>query len=71
MTNTLRIHQSEQKRIAHDLHQNIHRFLGEVKGHVAIIEEEIQQLEAIDLNKQMELLIEEAYQKVLQLKLGG
>jgi len=64
------IHSSEQKRIAHDLHHNIHGFLDEVKGHVASIEEEVKQLEAIDLKVQMEALIEQAYQQILQLKLS-
>ena len=63
------IHPSEQKRIAHDLHHNIHRFLDEVKGHVAIIEEEVKQLEAIELNQQMDKLIDHAYQKIIQSKL--
>lgn len=71
MTNTLEIHKSERNRIAHDLHHNIHRFLDEVKGHVAQIEEEIKQLEARDLTLEMNALIEEAYQKVLRLKLGN
>ena len=64
------ISSSERERIAHNLHHNIHGFLDEVKGHVAKIEEEVKQLEAIDLGAQIDALIDEAYQKILQLKLG-
>ncbi len=64
------IHPSEQKRIAHDLHHNIHRFMDEVKGHIAVIEEEVKQIEAIDISRQIEIMTEEAYQKILKLKLS-
>lgn len=70
MASSLDIHPSEHKRIAHDLHHNIHKFLDEVKGHAANIEEEIKQLESIDLSTQMDKLIDHAYQEILKLKLG-
>lgn len=66
-----KIHAIEYDRISHDLHQNIHGFLDEVKCHMATIEEEIRLLETYDLASQMDALIEEAYKKVLRLKLGG
>jgi len=69
MTSSLDLHPSEQKRIANDLHHNIHNFLDEVKGHVASIEEEIKQLEAIDLTAEMDKLIEHAFQEIIKLKL--
>lgn len=64
------ISKCEYDRIVHDLHQNIHGFLNEVKGHVEAIKMDIKHLEAINLVNEIDTLIEEAYQRILSLKLG-
>jgi len=59
------LHPSERLRIAHDLHHNIHRLLDKVKRHVALITEEIQQLQDYDLGGRITDLIDYAGKDII------